>query len=49
MWRPSGGFGKTIVVLAKAGTQWRSSKDTEFPLSCQMSGNDDMEHLALTR
>jgi hypothetical protein len=27
------GLGKIIVVPAKAGTQWRWSKDTGFPLS----------------
>jgi hypothetical protein len=30
---PSPGFGKTLVIPAKAGIQRRSSKDTGFPLT----------------
>jgi hypothetical protein len=40
---PSPGFGKTLVILAKAGTKWRSSKVHPKTLDSRFRGNDGVK------
>jgi len=47
MWRPLLRLRQKTRRLRESGDPAAFIQDTGFPLSCQMSGNDDMEDLAL--